>query len=162
MRGATFIVPFLAFLVIVPTWAGEKKHPRPSRSIADDLRELTKGKGEWRGSPIKIKRELMGKVEQVIPALAFVPLDKGAKTEDDFFLIVGVEVSCGITFGPLHDTFKLVEKGSKRFIVIGEGDKQVALSYSLQDGKLKLTADKKIRVKGEGEIDYSGDWTRKN
>jgi hypothetical protein len=46
MRGAKFIVPFLAFLVIVPTWAGEEKCPQPSRSLADDLRELTKVKGE--------------------------------------------------------------------------------------------------------------------
>jgi hypothetical protein len=160
MRGATFIVPFLGFLVIVPTWAGEEKRPQPSRSLADDLRELTKGKSEWRGSPIKVKRELTGKEEQVIPALAFLPLDKGAKPEDESLVIVGVDDG-GLTFG-LLTTFKLIEKGSKRFIVIGEGDKQVALSYSLQDGKLKLTADKKIRVKGEGEIDYSGDWTRKN
>ena len=159
MRRATFIVPFLAFLVIVPTWAGEAK-PQPPRSLADDLRELTKGKREWRGSPIKIKRELTGKEEQVIPALAFLPLDKSAKPDDESLVIVGVDDS-GLTFG-LLTTFKLVEKGSKRFIVIGEGDKQVALSYSLQDGKLKLTADKKIRVKGEGEIDYSGERTRKN
>jgi hypothetical protein len=160
MRGATFIVPFLAFLIIFRTWAGEEKRPQPSRSLADDLRELTKGKREWRGSPIKIKRELTGKNEQVIPALAFLPLDKGAKPEDESLVIVGVDDS-GLTFG-LLTTFKLVEKGSKRFIVIGEGDKQVVLSYSLQDGKLKLTGDKKIRVKGEGKIDYSGDWTRKN
>jgi hypothetical protein len=160
MRSASFIIPFFALLVIVPTWAGERKRARPSRSLADDLRELTKGKHGWRGRAITIRRELTGKEEQVIPALAFLPLDKGAKPEDESLVIVGVDDS-GLTFG-LLTTFKLVQKGSKRFIVIGEGAKQVALSYSLQDGKMKLTGAKKIKVKGEGEIDYSGEWKRKN
>jgi hypothetical protein len=160
MRGVAFGVLLLAFLVILPAWAGEEKRPQPSRSLADDLSELTKGKRGWRGSPITIKRELTGKEEQVIPALTFLPLDKGAKPEDESLVIVGVDDG-GHTFG-LLTTFKLIEKGPKRLMVIGEGAKQVALSYSLRDGKLKLRGDKKIKVKGEGEIDYSGQWTRKN
>ena len=160
MRGIAFGVPFLVLLISIPTWAGEENRPQPSRSLADDLKELTQGKREWRGCPITIKRELTGKQEQVIPALAFIPPDKGARPEDESLVIVGVDDG-GHTFG-LLTTFKLVEKGSKRFMIIGAGDRQVALSYSLQGGKLKLVGDKKIKVKGEGEIDYSGEWTRKN
>ena len=66
----------------------------------------------------------------------------------------------GIMVGQLT-AFKLVEKESKRFILIGEGEKQIRLSYTVQGGKMKIASDKKVKLRGDGEIDFSGEWTRK-
>jgi hypothetical protein len=133
--------------------------PAP-RSLADDLKDLAGGKGEWTGHPVKIRRALTGKEEQVTPALAFLPLNKDAKLGGELDLIVGVEEN-GSVVGELTK-FELVQEGSKRFLIIGQDWKQIRMAYTLEGGSLNLTGTKTVRLRGDGDIEFSGRWRRKN
>ena len=148
----------LPFVILLPSWADENRGSQPTPSLADDLKELTGGKHHWVGKPVKIKRELTGKEEQVTPALSFL-LSKGAKLGDELVVCIGVDDN-GVMVGQLS-TFKLTEEGSKRFIVIGEGAKQIRLSYTLKGGPMKIASDTNVKLRGDGEVDFSGEWTRK-
>jgi hypothetical protein len=158
MRYIVFLVSLLTFVILAPSRADEKKGSQSTPSLADDLKELTAGNHQWVGSPIRIKRERTGKAEQITPALSFL-LSKGTKPQDELIVCIGVDDN-GIMVGQLR-SFKLAEQRSKRFIVIGEGEQEIRLSYTLQGGKLKIASDKKVKLRGDGEIDFSGEWARK-
>ncbi len=160
MKSIRSLALLLTFMILIPSWAAEKTGAKPANSLADDLKQLTQGKREWLGPSVKIKRELTGKVEQITPALSFFRIEKGERPEEEHLVLIGTDDN-GIIFGKLTE-FKLVEKESKRFFVLEEGGQQVYWSYTLQGGKMKIAADKKVKLRGEGEIDFSGDWIRKD
>jgi hypothetical protein len=149
----------LTYVIFLPSWADENTGSQPRPSLAEDLKELTGGKHHWVGKPVKIKRELTGKEEQVTPALSFL-LSKGAKLGDELIVCIGVDDDGGMV-GQLS-SFTLTEQGQKRFLVIGEGEKQIRLSYTLKGGRMKIASDAKVILRGDGEVDFSGEWTRKN
>ena len=149
----------LTYVILLPSWADENTGSQPTPSLAEDLKELTGGKHDWVGKPVKIKRELTGKEEQVTPALSFL-LSKGAKLGDELIVCIGVDDDGGMV-GQLS-SFTLAEQGQERFIVIGEGEKQIRLSYTLKGGRMKIASDAKVILRGDGEVDFSGEWTRKN
>jgi hypothetical protein len=149
----------LTYVILLPSWADENTGSQPTPSLAEDLKELTGGKHHWVGKPVKIKRELTGKEEQVTPALSFL-LSKGAKLGDELIVCIGVDDDGGMV-GQLS-SFTLAEQGQKRFIVIGEGEKQIRLSYTLKGGRMKIASDAKAILRGDVEVDFSGEWTRKN
>jgi len=156
----TKLKKFQGRMILIPSWADEKTGAKSANSLADDFKQLTRGKREWLGPPVKIKRELTGKVEQITPALSFFLIEKDERPEDEHLVVIGTDDN-GIIFGKLT-AFRLVEKESKRFIVLNEGGKKAYWSYTLKGGKMKIAADKKVKLLGEGEIDFSGDWIRKD
>src|SRR3954453_2101540 len=145
MRYVMSRASLLTFVALLPGWAGEGKGAQPSTSLAGDLKELTRGARGGRGSPVRLKSELTGKVERVTPALAFLPIDKDPKPDEEQPVIIGVD-DAGNTVGCLA-TFRLAQEGPKRSILLNVGDKQVRLWYSLRGGKLRIAGDTKISVK---------------
>jgi hypothetical protein len=155
MRRFTLLLIALFLAASVRGWEGDDPKPKDSPSLADEAKALAGKAGEkWQLKPVKVK--LNGKDVEVIPTLIFTS-DKVGEFHGE--VAVDIETKDGALIGN-STYFTLTEKDKKRFITIA-GEPDVVLTYNLEGDKLKIGSEKKVKVTGAGEIDFSGEWTRK-
>jgi hypothetical protein len=158
MRRLKLVLVALFFATAVRGWAGNDPPPKQPASLADDAKALAgPDRQTWQLKPVTIK--VNGKDTEVTPQLVFSGVGKGQAEGTVFYGAVQADEISARAAGTSAE-FTLTEKDKKRCIVITD-DPKVVLAYTLDGEKLKITCDKKVQVLGLGEIDFSGEWTRK-